>query len=295
MIQRLLKRKSPTTSPPPNPSAGFSLGFRSDTGIDQRIDEIVREATQTETTRENEFPQMISPQPLTHENESTSIPSTVPIPSHLLVKKTLSKSKTLSGLSNPLKVPSYLQKPSLKVAPASSPPKRVVISTLLGNEPSPSSFKVPSTSVSIDQVRLSLGKEILKTAASCQMISIQEAHSMGGKLTLPSQGFILPIIAELLHRSKESVQKTLLHKINKSPTPFDYFKSFVGNQSVQRFHSLLQPYGIIPIFYRGRSLTVLVEHPMVLPLVESILQEKDPSISWIHPISIEIQSLENIP
>ncbi|MES2307706.1 MAG: hypothetical protein V4507_02500 [Verrucomicrobiota bacterium] len=294
MIHRLLKRNRPPSHQEAPERSAFSLGFSSSQSMDNTVEEIIREASKTEEeTTPFDLPQ---PQPIINDPRF-EIPDTTP-KDGVFVKKTISKQKTFRGLSNPLKVPSYLQK-NVESKPASSPIIKKTITTQsqsLDHLPQTSSFRLPITQSqsSIQQIRLSIGKELLKSAAACQMISIQEAHSMGGKLVLPPTSLLIPLLADLLHRNQDSVQKNLLQKIGKSPAPLDYFRSQTGNQSVQKFRSLLIPYKIAPVFYRGNSLTVLAEHPLLIPLAKAILQEHQFNISWIHCIPIELQELDGL-
>jgi hypothetical protein len=297
MIYRLLKRTRTTTNRENPEKTNFSLGFTSTQTMGHSLDEILREASQTDEVREKSDHAETNPIPENNEYEC----SENTLKCGVFAKKTISKEKTFRGLRNPLKVPSYLKKTSSSGSTLSLPPsiaKNPIKSSTFPMESTPSTGLLrianPSISSPLQQIRLSIGKELLKSAAACQMISIQEAHSMGGKLALPQADLLTPILSELLHRSDDSVQKILLQKISKSAASLDYFKSDIGNQSVHKIHSLLIPYKIVPIFYRGGSLTILAEHPLLIRLATALVQENQIPVSWVHCIPVEIQALKGV-
>ena len=299
MIHRILNRKKRTAVSKQNPKTEFSLGFSASQSMEYAIDQILKEASELPFSESNFEESPLDPQPIPQDCGFET--PNLPLPASIFAKKTISKNKTFRGLNNPLKVPHTLQNKQAPPAVPKSPPFSIQKST---QPPSPislpsataPSFPLPHVppSSSTHAVRISIGKELLKAAAACQMISIQEAHSMGSKISLPSSGLLIPPLAELLHRNPETVQKNLLSKIAKINIPFDYFKSLIGNQSVQKYHSLLIPYKIIPLFYRGNSLTVLAEHPFLISLTETILKENQTPVAWIHFIPATLEDLESL-
>jgi hypothetical protein len=297
MIHRLLKGKQRSV-PNENPTKQeFSLGFSAHQSMDFALEQIIDEASHALTENSELISVNIDPQPIPNDSRFES-PS-IPIPSSIFSKKTISKSKTFRGLNNPLKVPADIPKaqPSSSASLKNSTLRKPIASDhdSLESSPQSPSFRLPTKpqNPSILAVRISIAKELLKSAASCQMISIQEAHSMGSKIGLPAKGLILPLLAELLHRSPDSVQKNLLLKTAKTMVPIDFFRALIGNQSVQKFHSLLIPYKIVPLFYRGNSLTILAEHPFLIPLAETLLKESDALVPWIHFVPATLQDLES--
>ena len=300
MIHRILNRKKTTVVSDQNPKTEFSLGFSTSQSMEKALDQILKEATELPFDESSFGESTLDPQPIPQDNEFET--PNLPLPASVFTKKTISKNKTFRGLNNPLKIPNTFQNkhsPSIlpktrtfSIQKSTKPPSPI---DLPSSPPTPS-FPLPNVtpSTSIQSMRISIGKELLKAAAACQMISIQEAHSMGSKISLPTSGLIIPPLAELLHRNPDTVQKNLLSKIAKINVPFDFFKSLIGNQSVQKYHSLLIPYKIIPLFYRGNSLTVLAEHPFLISLTETILKENQTPVAWIHFIPATLEDLESL-
>ncbi len=299
MIHTLLKRKQSLKPAENPPKREFSLGFSTNQSMDSTLEKIIEDITQTSIPQKETIPVILDPHSIPNDRGFNSPPIT--LPASIFTKKTISKNKTIRGLNNPLKVPSNHQKlnsfsPVILKSSASNATQKNETQLAPPSEQSPiPSFRLPlSQSNSIIQTtRISIAKELLKSAASCQMISIQEAHSMGSKMTLSAQGLMLPLLAELLHRNPESVQKNLLLKINKPVVPIDFFASLIGNQTVQKFHTLLIPYKIIPLFHQGNSLTILAEHPLLLTLAETILKENHSPVAWIHFIPASLIDLES--
>ena len=294
MIHRLLNRSRPLKTQTRPPKNEFSLGF----SIDPSPPTNQEEGTPLPSSHSIQNSETISPQPIPYdsgfETPDLSLSSTV------FNKKTITKSKTFRGLNSPLKTPHYLQKQIISSPEIKNPSfsSKISISKESVQKEEVRSFsplKAPSsqTNLVVQSMRRSIGKELLKSAASCQMISIQEAQSMGGKLSLPDSGLLIPFLSQLLHRNQETVQKNLLQKCSKLIVPFDYFRSLIGNQSVQKYHLHLIQFKIIPIFFRGNSLTVLAEHPHLIALAELILKENQCAVPWIHVIPASLNDLES--
>jgi hypothetical protein len=299
MIHRLLKRKQPSNLSENATNPEFSLGFSANQSMDHALEKIIEDITQLSHNQEEKQSLNIEPHTIPHDRGFNSPP--LALSPTLFTKKTISKNKTFRGLNNPLKVPQAVQRPQ---SPAPVITKNsVLINSITGEKQFPrsydrsqtKSFSLPlnASNSTLQASRISIAKELLKAAASCQMISIQEAHSMGSKITLSNRGLMLPTLAELLHRNQDSVQKSLLLKANKTIVPIDFFTTLIGNQTVQKYHSLLIPYKIIPLFNRGNSLTILAEHPFLVSLVETILKENLSPVSWIHFIPASLSDLES--